>query len=189
VSARPAHHTSYFELVEALATGGCPICGLVERSGRHQLSSLAYDQVNDPQVRDHLRRARGFCRRHAWQFLGMGDTVFGTAIIYADLLRALERVLPSWDGDEKPEREPGLLRTLFGLGRHGHQPAPCPTCTIEQEAEDRYLGTLLELLADAGVRARYGSGGWIVPRPFGAGARPFRRLHQDLLKGRDEAEA
>ena len=49
-----SRHSGYYEVLEALAEGGCPVCGLAARSVRQRLASLSYEQVNDPAVRDEL---------------------------------------------------------------------------------------------------------------------------------------
>jgi hypothetical protein len=152
---QPSRHTTYHEVVDALERGGCPVCDLAERSVRHQLESLSYEQVNDPGVREELRAARGFCRRHAWQFLRMGGTVFGAAIIYNDVLRTVRRELPSWSAGRRGDD--GLLGGLLGSGRRGRNPesAKCPTCRTEAGAEARYLETIVEHATDPAFRARY----------------------------------
>jgi len=112
-----SRHSGYYEVLEALAEGGCPVCGLAERSVRQRLASLSYEQVNDPAVRDELRAAQGFCRRHAWQFLELGGTVLGAAIIYADILRSVRRRLPTWRARRRGDGSSGLLGGLLGRGR------------------------------------------------------------------------
>lgn len=154
---RPSRHSSYHELVEALERGGCPICALAEQSVRHQLQALSYEQVNDPDIRAELRAARGFCRRHAWQFLRLGGTVLGAAVIYADVLRAVKRQLPNWSAGRRGDGSARLLGALRGpaAARHRTDQAQCPTCETEAEARSRYLGTFVEHLQDVVFRARY----------------------------------
>ncbi len=131
---QPSRHTTYFELVEAIQRGGCPVCELVERSVQLQLDSLSYEQVNDPGIRSALRAAHGFCRRHAWQFLQLGGAVFGAAIIYADILRSIQRRLPELHG--RGAGSGGLLGSLFGSGprQPEDQSAGCPVCDTEAGA-------------------------------------------------------
>ena len=46
---------SYFNLRDALAQPGCPICTLVERVSSRYLDSLLYERVNDVGTREDLR--------------------------------------------------------------------------------------------------------------------------------------
>jgi hypothetical protein len=132
---------SAFEVREALQQAGCPICALVVRSVQRWLGTVAYEQVNDIQLRAALRAARGFCNAHAHQWLRETHSVLGTAIIYRDVLHAALRELDAPRG--------GRLRTLLGgedtVARERH--APCPACRAQREAEARYLAALLDSVA------------------------------------------
>ena len=129
-----------FEVREALQHPGCPICRLTVRSVNRWLKSVAYEQVNDIQLRAELRAARGFCNAHAHQWLREAHNVLGTAIIYRDVITAALR-------DLEPPRG-GRLRTLLGGdvadGRDGR--GACPACRTQHEAEARYLEALLALV-------------------------------------------
>jgi hypothetical protein len=103
---------------------------------------MAYEQVNDLDLRQQLRRAGGFCNPHAFQWLREARSVLGTALIYRDVLTAaLEAIEAS--GPANGQR-PRLLRGLLG-GRQSD--AQCPACQAQSEAEARYLTALLAVLA------------------------------------------
>src|SRR3979409_961668 len=97
-----------FEVREALPQAGCPVCRLAVRSVGRWLASVAYDQVNDVDLRNELRAARGFCNVHAHRWLTEVRSVLGTAIVYEDLLKAGLREL---DAENTPRG--GLLRALL----------------------------------------------------------------------------
>ena len=86
-SAAPRDSTA-FEVREALAELGCPVCRLAVRSVGRWLAAVAYEQVNDIQLRNELRAARGFCNVHAHRWLREVHSVLGTSIVYQDLLKA-----------------------------------------------------------------------------------------------------
>jgi Family of unknown function (DUF6062) len=134
-SAAPRDSTA-FEVREALALPGCPVCRLAVRSVGRWLASVAYDQVNDIDLRTELRAARGFCNAHAHRWLTEVHSVLGTAIVYADLLTASLRELDADNGQRG-----GLWRAI--LGTQTSDPGNCPACRAQAEAEDRFLSALL----------------------------------------------
>jgi hypothetical protein len=137
--AAPRDSTS-FEVREALDQGGCPVCRLALRSVGRWLTSVAYDQINDIELRDRLRAARGFCNVHAHRWLREVGSVLGTAIVYQDLLTAALRDI---DG-ENVQRGQRWRTILGGLGPDGGN---CPACGAQTEAEERYLTALLATAA------------------------------------------
>ena len=148
-------HTVFFQVREALDNDGCPVCRLSLGSVAGYLDSLAYESVNDPSLRDRLRSSRGFCPRHAWQFLGVGSGPFSVAIIYADVLAEVTRIL------ESGRRQ---IRSTGGRGTSGLELAtrlapqqPCPACCLLAESRDRYLSTLVEHMPEHDFAAAYRS--------------------------------
>ncbi len=163
-----------FEVREALELAGCPVCRLAVRSVGRWLTSVAYDQINDIQLRNELRTARGFCNVHAHRWLREVHSVLGTAIVYQDLLTASLREL---DG-ENVERG-SLWRAI--LGSQTTESRDCPACREQTQAEQRYLTALLATVA-ADEQALTGSEGVCLrhiraaQRRGGAGAE--RVVHQ-----------
>jgi hypothetical protein len=135
--------TTAFEVREALPEAGCVVCRLALRSVGRWLRSMAYDQVNDVQLRTELREARGFCNPHAHRWLREARSVLGTSIVYRDLLTAALRDLDS----VSPKR--GRLLNAFRAAERG---GGCPACRTQREAEARYLTALATLVsAEPGV--------------------------------------
>jgi hypothetical protein len=134
-SAVPRDSTA-FEVRAALGQPGCPVCRLAVRSVGRWLASVAYDQVNDIELRNELRAARGFCNVHAHRWLAEVHSVLGTAIVYEDLLKASLRELLA----ENVSRG-GLWRAI--LGAQGADVGNCPACRAQTEAEERFLAALL----------------------------------------------
>jgi len=144
-------HTTDFELAEAIGQPGCAVCRLADRAAGRFLDALAYEQVNDPGVRDRLRAARGFCHSHAWRFVAEHATPLGTAIIYEDVLTDVVRRL---------KVPGGTLAWIAGHWRQSSRPtwlarlkptAPCPACEAHEDAAGRYLGLLAVWLTAAGT--------------------------------------
>jgi hypothetical protein len=164
VSSVGPRDSAAFEVLEALGQPGCAVCQLALRSVRKMIGSIAYEQVNDPPLRKELRRARGFCNRHAYMWLREAHSVLGTALIYRDVLHAALREL------ETGEPGGGLLRGWLGAGNHHHRRrARCPACRAQMEAEARYVDVLLELTGDsAGQSALETSDGLCVRHTLAA---------------------
>lgn len=129
-----------FEVREALREPGCAVCRLTLRSVSKLLQSIAYEQVNDIALRHELRRSRGFCNHHAFQWLREVRSVLGTALIYRDVLRA---ALHDLETSPPPQ---GLLRGILGPPRHGRR-RQCPACRAQVESEERYVEALLAVVA------------------------------------------
>jgi Family of unknown function (DUF6062) len=138
MSPRAPRDSTAFEVREALGGDGCAVCRLALRSVGRQLQAIAYDQINDIDLRAQLRAARGFCNTHAYRWLRESHNVLGTAIVYGDVIRAVLRELESTPAGD------GLLRRALRRPRNG---ARCLGCEAQAEAEARYLEALLESLA------------------------------------------
>ena len=78
-------HTPYYELMEAIRDTGCPICRLAIRSGDRFLETYSYEHVNDIEIRELVRAARGFCHNHTWRLFHKHSPL-GTALTYYDIL-------------------------------------------------------------------------------------------------------
>jgi hypothetical protein len=146
---------SYYDLRDALAEEGCPVCRLKAREGERYLDSVLYEKVNDPGVRRDVRQARGFCHRHGWQLVRPSASL-GVAILHRDVIQtvlealekasfespsplSLQRIQESLDFKEPAAATAGLVDRL-------EPQQPCPACQQEAEMETIYVKTLLEHL-------------------------------------------
>jgi hypothetical protein len=155
-------HSLYYNLYDALAQTGCPICRLSAQGLERYLAHLLYECVNDLDVRESIRLSQGFCQEHAWRMQARGDPL-GIAIIHQDILTNILRALSG----ERP-REAGSL-TWAGLAklmpravtdvarRLADRVAPlgrCPACQKRDEIERAYLDTLIQHLSDQRLLSR-----------------------------------
>lgn len=85
-----SRHSLYFDLLDAFREPSCAVCRLATRSAARFLDVLSYENVNDYEVREWLRQARGFCTVHAWQWADDVRDGLGTAIIYRDVLHTVQ---------------------------------------------------------------------------------------------------
>ena len=149
---KKSKYISYFDLRDALAQPGCPVCSLVERNSFRFLDALLYERVNDVGTRQGLRKSLGFCNWHAWKCLEVPNAPLGLGIIHQDLLgqilERLSRIQRSF-----PMRIP-FLRRLRKKGkakkdlpsiRPGHS---CPACQSVRFFEEMYLGILLDYIPE-----------------------------------------
>jgi hypothetical protein len=174
-----------FEVREALAESGCAVCRLVSRSVGRWMQAVAYEQVNNIELRDRLRAARGFCNAHAQRWLAEVRNVLGTAIIYRDVLRAEARDLESGGGRR------ALGGSLLGRGRRAS--VRCPACQEQDDAEQRYVGALLVVASSGGLGEAEGPCRKhlrVALRAGGAGADALlaraRQTIDELVKDLDE---
>ncbi len=155
-------HTPYYECVEALREPGCAICRLRDKAVARYLEAIIYESVNDPRVRERLQASQGFCRQHAWQLRRRGGAL-GIGIIYRDVVRDALAALENAEYKGTGRLSPKSVRELLDRERPASATTAlvseltatdrCPACTVQAEAERRYVDVLLEYLEDAEVRA------------------------------------
>ncbi|MFN8523433.1 MAG: DUF6062 family protein [Chloroflexota bacterium] len=162
---KPRRHAGEHDLIEAFDLPGCPVCRLAHESVDAFFTSVAYEQVNDLDLRERIRNDGGFCPVHARRFLELPLGPLATAIIYRDVLVTTKRRIEA----AAPRRRASLLASLT-RGRLGSPPgeqsgrAGCVACDVLSEAEGRHLDVLCERLARPAVRERYTrSGGLCLP--------------------------
>ncbi|HYH93140.1 MAG TPA: DUF6062 family protein [Candidatus Saccharimonadales bacterium] len=92
----PARDLVDVRLAEAMAAGGCPMCGVRARSERGTLDAIIAERVLDLGFREGLERQHAFCRRHAAELI-VADRrsagVLGSAILYGAMLERRLAVL------------------------------------------------------------------------------------------------
>ena len=95
--------TLYFELLDACAETGCPICRLSLESVQRHLDGALYEFVNDIEARAVLRVARGYCNDHAWDvrsafFAGSQFNYWGSLLVAAGWIGVVMLVCqrPGW---------------------------------------------------------------------------------------------
>ncbi|MHB1355371.1 MAG: DUF6062 family protein [Anaerolineae bacterium] len=158
---KPGKHTPYFELLEAQAKAGCPICRLVYKATDRYLDSLLYEAVLDPAVRAKLKQAQGFCAEHVEMLGRRPGRALGIALIYRDIIRAAiiaaEKITPDTAGRG--------LRGLFKKSQPGstlahtlRTPLVCPACLIGAESERNNLELLLVHIEDPQFQQGYAAG-------------------------------
>ena len=178
---------SFYDLHDALEQADCPVCRLTAVAAERYLKSLLWEHVNDPGVRDQVRRAQGFCREHAWALARPGAWL-GVAILMRDVLQSVLstmdtahfRALPSLSLRRAQEYlDPAQPSAATAdLVRRLRAGAKCPACIQVERMEAIYVETLVKnLLGQHGLLAAYeSSDGLCLPH--------FR---QALVRVRDEA--
>jgi hypothetical protein len=151
----------YHELLDALRADGCAICRLARKASDSYINALLYEGVVDVDLRQKLRDARGPCYVHAWRMAGRRGAVLGTAIVYRDVINTLAKELEA----------PGKRSLLGGKGSLAQRlaaTAPCPACSLEQDAVRRAIKTLLKHVADSEVAESYAAAGGLCLPHFTA---------------------
>jgi hypothetical protein len=139
-----------YDVIEACAEEGCPLCRVSRRWGERFMAAILYEEVTDPHTRGRLKQSFGFCRPHAEQAAAVGGTLLGIAIIYRGLLGQIDASLAA--ASPGPSKRwwrklgPGSSPSADG-GPAGLAPAdPCPACLYLVEMEDAALVALAEAL-------------------------------------------
>ena len=149
-------HTPYFELVDAQAQAGCPICRLVYKSCDRFLDAILYEATLDPRVRLDLKHSHGFCPERVEMMRSKPGRALGSALIYRDALRMLTEAL-----DATAVARPNLWQRLRKHDRRADElepSRPCPACKIKTSAAADYIGLLLAHLGDETLHAAYTAG-------------------------------
>jgi len=159
VAKKLGKHTPYFELLEAQAKAGCPLCRLVYRATDRYLDSLLYEAVLDPDVRDKLKQSQGFCREHVAMLSRQPGRALGIALIYRDIVRDLSVGLHKAQIQERGWID-RLRERVPWHRRQATLPATrqCPACDIAQRHQDSYIELLLAHLDDVKLSAAYAEG-------------------------------
>jgi hypothetical protein len=161
VSDKVGKHTPFFELVDAQAKPGCPICRMIYTQADRYLDSILYEAVLDPDVRAKLKRSRGFCADHAEMLRRKPGRALGIALIYRDIIRFLAETGDK--GHYEPEnsiRVRLLKREQGGLATASRMAAEqeCPACQIAKDSEGLYVGLLASHLQDDDLYSAYAEG-------------------------------
>jgi len=137
-------HTSYFEVLETLRKQwGCVLCALERKTVRRYVETLLYERANDPGVRNHLRRSRGFCNRHAALVLSFSHSL-SSAILYRDQIHF------ACDDIEKLAGNGSLFgRKPWTSERTSRV---CPACAAQFESRKRWAGILAVGLSETEMR-------------------------------------
>ncbi len=141
----------YFDLKDALAESGCPVCRLEARAADSAIDTLLWESVNDVSTRHRLNAARGFCRTHAEKMLRHGAAL-GVSIIMRDVIHTVADILAAGTFQSSPglavrQKLPGFNHTgnpaTAALAEALSPQTECPICTAQHAAGTRYLQTLV----------------------------------------------
>ncbi len=136
-------HILYYEFVEALERGGCPVCTIIRKRRERYFDHVLSEQVNDIGFRKELRSTHGFCNFHAYMFYNYRKPL-AASIIYEDLFLT----------------ETDLLKK----GKIVSPSSRCIVCKIEEEAEKEALEILQNYLEDSDFKKTFlSSKGLCVP--------------------------
>lgn len=150
-----ARTKSYYDLRDALAQPGCPMCRARKQALNRYMDGLIYEKVNDSSVRAAVRQARGFCERHAWDLV-RHSAALGVAIMMRDVVRELLKTAKSgcykrlgkWSLSRLHEildsRQP-RSSTADLVAALGPQ-EPCPACRHEAEIDHALAASFVENL-------------------------------------------
>ncbi|HOA24315.1 MAG TPA: DUF6062 family protein [Aggregatilineales bacterium] len=156
---RSAPSQRYFDLVEALAGPGCPMCAILLQQADKLLQSILYERWKDQPTHDAIRARQGLCSGHAYQLTQYRGNVQTVAIFYRSAVDEVVRIL-----DEMERSVP------IGTGRRRRREArsegavlaarlaprgPCIVCAALDETESRLVETMVEYFDDARLRESY----------------------------------
>lgn len=161
----------YFDLRDALAEAGCPICARVLRAGREALEALAGSAFQDARERKRALAFRALCNAHAWPLREMPVKPVRLAEAEERFLHGRIEALQGAIARLEDSSRRRWFRGVRGWGRRGLDASPrwhpirrCPACRAAGAAEHRDIALLLDLITDMEfARAFEGSAGLCLP--------------------------
>lgn len=139
-------------LEEALRKPGCAVCRLEHEAALNAVDHLLWEQTNDPQTRQNVRQAGGFCPEHTRLLTAMelsrSGPVLGVNLIYESLI---ESTL-----EDLRQRRAARKAPWTGWFRHAQPPAAmqCPICQQVHQAGMNILSSLMQALEERDERLR-----------------------------------
>lgn len=86
-----------YDLRDAFAEPGCPVCRLTLTAITRYIATVDYELANDPEYREKILPAWGFCSTHAHQWLREGH-LLGVALVYGHVLHDVRPVIDDGGG-------------------------------------------------------------------------------------------
>jgi hypothetical protein len=133
------------QIDKALQKPGCAICRVSTEAAHKAADGFLHENVLDPQVREPILQARGFCPEHtrllAAVELSANGSTLGINYIYEQLARSVADEL-SGQGKERSSRLPAGLRRR----KKAAPLPPCPLCELTARSAENYLHALYEEL-------------------------------------------
>jgi len=142
---------TYHDLIEACEESGCPICYLSQKLVAKYLKMLFYDSGNDPEIRDRIRRRKGFCYEHSWLVLDARlGSALALAIVSRDLVQSFLPAVPSIHQKANfLAKIKGKLQTTkwqTTIDKWLTPQEPCLACQQHDLVEERIVKTFIESL-------------------------------------------
>lgn len=122
-------------LWEAMGYRGCPICHVLDREEADFIAQLQYQILKEPNIRQEVVSANGYCNYHFYQ-MGRMASPMGIAVLSRDLIDAEIKVI-----------ERGSLE---GMGL-----VDCPICKFIRKREESYLREFGVLLSEESFQKEY----------------------------------
>jgi hypothetical protein len=172
----PEKHMIYYNLLDHLKQKGCPFCAVEASAAGHHLDLMLQEGVAQPDLRDQLREAHGYCRRHAAHWLTAGHPL-DRALLYQDQVNLFADLLTL----KKPLKRG---RDARKMAEAWQKHKSCLACAAEDEAARRYLAVLFEQWAQPELQAALQAGPAFCPRHFfqALGLAPDQAARMRLLE-------
>jgi hypothetical protein len=130
----------YFDIIEILSVGRCPVCELLRRKSMNYIDHALYGLVVDPQTQNRFAESGGYCRRHGEMLFKIPwGSALGVAILHRRLIEDAADTLKSAAAKPGAGRTAKLEKAID---------PDCLACKVEQEALEGVLQTVLATLKE-----------------------------------------
>jgi len=124
-------HITYYNLLDAFKTEGCPICNVISKNVENYFDSLIYENINNYKFVERFNSDLGFCDYHSYKFIEYNDGL-AIALTYKDVLKEFINLLEH--------------KELKNFSKNSNK--NCIICDLIREAEERYINIFKEFIND-----------------------------------------
>lgn len=141
-------HMTYFRIVDSFAEKECPVCFLLKKSINNFFDSFIYENVLDGEISRKLEKSKGFCNKHAYDFIKYGDAL-AIAITYQPIIYEILNEI---------QEDKAYFKKL--LDKKGI----CPACERRSDSEKHYIDAFISYIGDEDFIEKYKkSSGLCIP--------------------------
>lgn len=177
---------SYFNLMDAFAQSGCPVCCLLQRDTEQAIDAMLYEDANDADSHRAFRQGRGLCNTHGWHLTRHAGYSLGTAILYRaalnETLTVMKQQINGQNVARRLLRQKGNRISGSALADALEPVAPCIICQLLSESEPTYLQVFAQYIPDEKFLNAYRTSDGLCLPHFRELLRRFDRLDTDAVQ-------
>lgn len=153
----PLKSFAYYDLIEAFAEPGCPVCRMLRRDVARLLDTVLYEYATDRGMQARFRASRGLCAEHGDQ-LTRNNNALAIAVLYEQSLHEILELSGRPALADRAKRGLGRLFSASGgtaLADTLEPTQTCLACETRASRESGYVRALTDDFGDAAMQTAY----------------------------------